>query len=376
MTSLSVGEFRAVLQSALGKLGKLDTQRTAHEEIKLLLNEHGRTPDKVNAFFNALTEFSDRLNPMQRKEFVRMYGLFAEVFEDEAVEYIPRIVAVLQKKLKEADTQLHEALSYSFGELVHNTLHTIPDLPTSCSRLALIFKPIFSNLSTGAKQVQVGSALALKAIIQYAPIECLKYLLDKIAVRLIELLEAPVCKGHTPLLECLIALILSVEQGYGLYVELTLPVLHQSLVNEEFSTRKAAADCIYTIAVVLPQPVKPYAPELIEVLLRLKSDRVKPVREAAAEALSALKELEPQVAKYDRKVERKKTAPSEGTLPVQKPQVTAPKPRGASAETKLRSSPPEQKPKEPVAEYKSRPRSIFKGPINKDFFKAADFSES
>jgi hypothetical protein len=338
---LSVGEFKAVLQSALGKLGKLDTQRSAQEEIKLLLNEHGRTPDKVNAFFSALTEFSDRLNHMQRKEFIRLYGLFAEVFEGGAIEYIPRVVAALQKKLKEADSHLHEALSYSFGELVHNTIHTVLDLPSSCSCLSSILKPIFSNLASGAKQVQVGSATALKAVIQYAPIECLKYLLEKLAQRLVDNLEASSCKAHTALIECLIALSLSVEQDYGPYVEKTLPVLYRCLSSEEFSTRKAAADCVYTFAVVLPPQVKPYAAELIEIVTRLKSDRVKPVREAATEALTTLKELEPQTVTYQRKVERKPSTSSEVS-----------------------------------AEQKPRPQSIFKGPINKNFFEAADNSES
>jgi hypothetical protein len=343
MTSslLSVGEFKAILQSALGKLGKLDTQRSAQEEIKLLLNEHSRNPDMINVFFSALTEVSDRLNQMQRKEFIRLYGLFAEVLEGAAIEYIPRIVAALQKKLKEADPHLHEALSYGFGELVHNTIHTVLDLSSSCSCLSSILKPVFANLASSAQQVQVGSAIALKAVIQYAPIECLKYLLEKLAQRLVDNLEASSCKAHTALIECLIALSLSVEQAYGPYVEKTLSVLYRCLSSEESSTRKAAADCVYTLAVVLPVQVKPHTAELIEVVTQLRSDRVKPVREAANEALTTLKELEPKTGTSQRRVERRSSASSEVT-----------------------------------AEQKPRLQSVFKGPINKNFFRAADNSES
>jgi hypothetical protein len=408
---LSTAEFKISLQSPLGKLAKLDTQHEAHEEIRRLLFENGRSPDKLSAFFNALSELSDRLNLMQRKEFVKLYGVLAEVLEGEAVEYISKIVAALQKKLKEADTQLHEAISYSFGELVHNTLHTIPDLPTSCSQLSLILKPLFINLTTGSKQVQVGSALALKSIVQYAPIECLRYLLEKLIHRLVDLLDSPVCKCHTSLFECLIAIVLSVEQDYAPYVETTLPVLLRSLNSEEFSTRKATADCVYTYAVVLPLSVKLYAGELIEALTPLRSDRVKPVREAAIEALGTLRELEPkgdvrgdlaQKATSGRieeevalensarevvsrqkasREEAPKKAPSRDAVaikasrePVSRQTVSR---QSGSRDTTTRENEQKGKPmikcsgKETTGEQK-KPKSIFKGPINKNFFKAAE----
>ena len=61
-----------------------------------------------------------------------------------------------------------------------------------------------------------------------------------------------------------------------------------------------AIDVIYTIAKMLPQTLKPYKADIVEVLGELKFDKMKPVREATLEALTALKavpDLEIQLSK-------------------------------------------------------------------------------
>ena len=87
------------------------------------------------------------------------------MLEGDALPFLARIVSYLQKKLKEGDSNMHEAISSSFGNMVHNTLHTIADLPESCHMLGTILKPLFINFRSGSKVVQMGSSIALISII-------------------------------------------------------------------------------------------------------------------------------------------------------------------------------------------------------------------
>jgi hypothetical protein len=54
-----------------------------------------------------------------------------------------------------------------------------------------------------------------------------------------------------------------------------------------------AIDVVYTIAAILPPTVAPYKDHFIEVLNESRFDKVKPIREATIEAMSAVKDLPP-----------------------------------------------------------------------------------
>jgi hypothetical protein len=54
-----------------------------------------------------------------------------------------------------------------------------------------------------------------------------------------------------------------------------------------------AIDVVYTIAVILPPTVGPYKDHFLEVLNEARFDKAKPIREAAIEAVTAVKNLPP-----------------------------------------------------------------------------------
>lgn len=54
-----------------------------------------------------------------------------------------------------------------------------------------------------------------------------------------------------------------------------------------------AIDVVYTISVILPHIIAPYKDHLLEVLNEARFDKAKPIREAAIEAVSAVKDLPP-----------------------------------------------------------------------------------
>ena len=63
------------------------------------------------------------------------------------------------------------------------------------------------------------------------------------------------------------------------------------LNNTDFVTRKMALDVLQTIASSIPNALKPYKADIIEILNELKFDKMKPVRDATNETLTAMKDV-------------------------------------------------------------------------------------
>lgn len=64
-------------------------------------------------------------------------------------------------------------------------------------------------------------------------------------------------------------------------------------VSKDQEAKKMAIDVIYTVAAILPPTLAPFKDHLVEVLNETRFDKQKPIREAAIEAISALKDLPP-----------------------------------------------------------------------------------
>lgn len=107
-----------------------------------------------------------------------MYGVSAEVFEEEIVPYIPKILQLLTKQIKEDATgKLHSAVSETIGNLVHHALSCIDNLKLKVD----IFENQFlffvnQNLDKQLnKSIQQGTILCLTKIV----INCEKEVLQE-----------------------------------------------------------------------------------------------------------------------------------------------------------------------------------------------------
>ena len=315
------------LSSALGKLGATDTLQKGTDEIKDYLRMHKSSEEKMNHFLSSLTPNNEHmLSVNHKREFIKLYGLFAEILEGEAIQYLGKIFAALSKKLKECNTALNENISLAYALIVHNTLHTLPDLESSCSQMLGILRVLFENMSSTNKVIQVGSGLCITKIIQHSPLECLTFLLDRLSSKLVQVLSS--CKAHCQIVEAIISLVLSVEQKYEPYAARTVPELLNHAFEEDYSCRKQVAEALYTLAAVVPAAVAPFAEEVLGVLNKLRTDKARPVRESAVEAMNLYK--------------RMASEPSFSKVNVRSPQDAA------------------------------KPKSIFRGPVNVNFFKAAN----
>lgn len=143
------------------------------------------------------------------------------------------------------------------------------------------------------KQQQVTASLCLAKVIQNSPTEGIKRLLPKIATRIHEQTLSPHTKCKAQILECLISLVLSIEKEFEPFVKQFLPFIIEGAQSKDQETKKMAIDVVYTIAAILPPTVAPYKDHFIDTLNESRFDKIKPIREAAIEAISAVKDLPP-----------------------------------------------------------------------------------
>ena len=120
-------EFRQCLLLSLSKFADNHTQMTAIEEMRELMTEHIINTDRMNTFLYTISEQNQHMKLSQIKEYVKLYGLAGEIFEETLLPFIPKIMTYLQKKLKESDHHVHETCADSIGQVVHHVLKNVED---------------------------------------------------------------------------------------------------------------------------------------------------------------------------------------------------------------------------------------------------------
>ncbi len=72
----------------------------------------------------------------------------------------------------------------------------------------------------------------------------------------------------------------------------------EGVLTQEPNTKRMAIDTVYTLSAILPTTIQMYKDHFMEVLKDSRSDKLKPIRDAACEALNSLRDLPP--CKQDR----------------------------------------------------------------------------
>ena len=183
-------EFRQSLLQSLSKFADSHTQMTAWEEVKELMTEHIINTERMTTFLYLLSEQNQHMKVSQKKEYVKLYGLAGEIFEETLLPFIPKIMGYLQKRLKENDNHLHDVCADAIGTIVHHVLKNIEDFDDCLENFSNILKAIFVSLNSANKNTQIGAGMCLSRVIQNAPIEALKASLDTLSEKLINLLSS------------------------------------------------------------------------------------------------------------------------------------------------------------------------------------------
>ena len=83
--------------------------------------------DRMLILFHKLTDFNEHIKANQMKEQIKMYGVCAEIFEEDLLQFVPRILKSLEKVVNSEGTmRLHSAISETVGNLVFHIIDNIP----------------------------------------------------------------------------------------------------------------------------------------------------------------------------------------------------------------------------------------------------------
>ena len=283
--------FRQSLLSSLSKLSNNSTLKTGLDEIRELLINHMKDNERLMIVLNSLSEIHQlHQKPSTRKEYIKVYGLIAEIYEDKILEIFPKIIMSLNKRLKEGDNQLNQAISETMGQLIEHIFKHV-DPQEALKPLSSAIFLFFENFSHDQKNTQIGSAMCVSRIIQTSPVNCLEFLMAKIVNKIRDAFLSGYCKSQTQLLESLLSLILGVEEKFQEHLDDTLPMVLDSMLNTDWNVRKIANDIIYTLCVLIPDGVVRHKEDIIKQLNNCRFDKIKHVRDAAAMAINIVKEI-------------------------------------------------------------------------------------
>ena len=69
-----------------------------NEEINKFMMQEIREHEHMIIFMNKLSESSSHMKLQQKKEYIKIYGRAAQVFEESLVPYLGKILTILTKK--------------------------------------------------------------------------------------------------------------------------------------------------------------------------------------------------------------------------------------------------------------------------------------
>ena len=142
-----------MLLASLSKFTDNHTTKTATNELREIMAEHITNTERMNTFLFYISEHNEHMKPAQKREYIRMYGLAAEIFEESLLPFIPKILAQLQKKIKEGDKHIQSACAEALGNLFHHITKNLATVEEVTEHLATFLKMINSCISSPAKPI-------------------------------------------------------------------------------------------------------------------------------------------------------------------------------------------------------------------------------
>ena len=211
-----------------------------------------------------------------KPEIIRSLGIFCEIFEDKLIDFLPKIIQILLECLQEEDLELHEPIRDSFGKIAKHILSNIP-LPEAGKETHVLLRNLWNLCGDASRHTQIGSALCISKILQGVRGEILHDSVERISLKLTELLEKPECKATLQLLECIMSLLVSVDDNASQLensAKIVLPSVVQNISNSEWNVRKLALEIIYLLTALAGETLEVYRDDLIEIVEQSRYDKV------------------------------------------------------------------------------------------------------
>ncbi|RWR94893.1 microtubule-associated protein TORTIFOLIA1-like protein [Cinnamomum micranthum f. kanehirae] len=320
---LAMVELKQRILTSLSKLSDRDTHQIAVDELHSVIAS--LAADSLPMFLNCLYDSSSDPKPALKKESLRLLALAATSHPDPSSAHLPKIIAHIARRLKDADSSVRDACRDAVGSLAAQYLRADGEA------VAIFVRPLFEAMAEQNKAVQAGAAMCLAKMVESAR-ETPVAAFQKLCPRICKYLANPNFLAKAAVL----SVVSSLSQVVAIAPQ-SLPALMQSihgcLENSDWATRKAAADTLSVMASHSSHLVADGAASTITALESCRFDKVKPVRDSMTEALQQWKKIagkgdgaseDPKAASHDgkdsesteplEKVELKKLNPSDRKL--------------------------------------------------------------
>ena len=185
-----------------------------NEEINRFMMQEIREHEHMIIFFNKISESNGHMKVQQKKEYIKIFGRAAQIFEEALIPYFSKILTILSKKAKEGSDDLHAVISETMGFLTFHIVQKAENFDQQLELFNQLLKVAFQLLTKSSNKVvqQAGSVCLSRIILNvYVDSELLSETNNHTFDEIIKCLKSNQFRAHASLLECLTCIIFHFE---------------------------------------------------------------------------------------------------------------------------------------------------------------------
>eukprot|EP01114_Cavostelium_apophysatum_P020865 TRINITY_DN7115_c0_g1_i1.p1 TRINITY_DN7115_c0_g1~~TRINITY_DN7115_c0_g1_i1.p1 ORF type:complete len:449 (+),score=103.96 TRINITY_DN7115_c0_g1_i1:141-1487(+) len=270
-----------------------DTLKTSSEQISAVISilkaKYKAEEINFDACAILVASIFDNLesqNAVYKKEALKLVELISAALSSELQQLLPKVVASLAKPLKDKDGSVRDACVDTFGAIAANVQ---PPPTQGKDQLSVYFKPLFALVSDPDKNNQAAAVMAIGNVLKNSETENVIPYISRIITNFHKLLLHSGCQSKAQILTALSFLIEKVCESDRIapHLPILVSVLKESFVSSDWTVRKASCECFQKLAMV--SEAVQYSDEITKLLEDKKIDKIKPVRDAITETLTAFR---------------------------------------------------------------------------------------
>ncbi|RZC59070.1 hypothetical protein C5167_006369 [Papaver somniferum] len=265
--------------TCLNKLSDRDTQTIATAELESIARNLSH--ESFLPFLNCIYDTDSSEKTPVRKQCVKILGFLSETHGDSLNPFVNKMVLNIIKRLRDSDTAVRLACVDSISAMV-NQIENVP--------FTSFTKPLMEAIQFEQDySIQIGAALCLSSVIEGSNDPELVQL-RRVLPKLIKLLKSDSFKAK-PALITLIGSIIGVGGIVSNVLENLIPCLIEFLSNEDWNTRKAAAETFSKLGVKEKDILVEFKSPCLNAFESRRFDKVKVVRDRMNEMIEVWKDI-------------------------------------------------------------------------------------
>lgn len=269
----------------LRKLDDPDCVQIAEKEIKSLIVEEIDNGEKLNILINAIAEEKNYSTKKTQYSALKLFIMLAEIFQHQILEFLPKVFAILNKKINGSDENVHEVIAETYAGVIEFSFKGA-DSADANFVLTECLQQIFELYENKMKNVHICAGLCICKMLQSCEINMVEQNFEEIYKNLTIVLK--VAKEKYTVIEAILTLILSVSSKVAIIGDDVIETLLNYIGDPNHKTRKVCIDLLYAILSMNRDILDAYNDQMYKVMQEMKTDKNKFVREAAMECINIL----------------------------------------------------------------------------------------